>query len=95
MSALERTVLRRAGKGGASIGALILAVLVPKCPLCVAGLLSAAGIATAGAREVAPYARPLAFALAGVIALLVVGSELRRRRAHSTACCGARASGNG
>ena len=90
MPAPERPALRRAGKGGASLGAVALAVLVPKCPLCVAGLLSAAGFATAGARSVAPYVRPGAFALAAAIALLVVGSELRRRRTRSAACCASR-----
>lgn len=90
MSAPERRALRRAGKGGASLGAVALAVLVPKCPLCVAGLLSAVGLATAGARAVAPYVRPGAFAIAGAIVLVVLASELRRRRARSTACCASR-----
>ncbi len=87
MSAREGGALRRAGKGGASLGALALAVLVPKCPICVAALLSAAGLATAGARAAAPYVRPAAFVLAAVVVVVAVWSERRRAR---RACCRAR-----
>jgi len=84
MSSGEGGALRRAGKGGASLGALALAVLVPKCPICVAALLSAAGLATAGAREVAPYVRPAAFLVAAVVVAVAVWSERRRARRR---CC--------
>jgi hypothetical protein len=70
--------LRRAGSGAVSIGAVIAAALVPKCPLCIAAMLSAAGVGAAVARDLAPFVRGLSLALAMGLAALVAAAEWRR-----------------
>ena len=72
------------------------ALLVPKCPLCVMGLLSFLGMDALAASSAAPFIRPLAVGLSVVFLLLVIRSERRaiaRRRARSRelslrSCCG-------
>ena len=67
---------------------LALAALVPKCPLCVVGALSALGLGTA-AGWLAPAVRPAAFALALLGVLAVLRSEWRRRALRG-GCCASR-----
>jgi hypothetical protein len=76
--------LRRAGSALASIGAATGAALVPKCPLCVAAILSAAGFGTAGAHHLAPFIRGAALALAVLLPIAIVLGERRRARRP---CC--------
>jgi hypothetical protein len=72
-----------------SVGSTALLALAPKCPLCVAAVLSSLGLGAAAASFFGPLLRPfsIAFALVAVTAL-VVGERRRlqaRRAAHS--CC--------
>lgn len=77
-----------------SAAAIIAAALVPKCPLCVAAMLSALGVGSACATFLGGVARPFVFALAALAVVLVGFAELRRfvarRRAHASAGCCAR-----
>lgn len=81
MSAREGA--RRLARGVASIGTVAAAVLVPKCPMCVAAALSVVGVGASLGFSVAPFVRPLAFvvALATTVAFLWRERDLRRRRA--------------
>src|SRR5688500_15815948 len=71
---LASTLARRAATplaSVASLAALIGAVLVPKCPLCIAAALSALGVGAAVARQTAPLVHHSALVLGalGLIAL--------------------------
>jgi hypothetical protein len=79
----------RSAPAAASFGTVALAVLAPKCPLCVAAALSALGLGTASAGCIAPFVRPAAFALAAAAVLALVWGEARRRRRAAKApdCC--------
>ena len=75
-----------------SLGTLLAAAFVPKCPLCVAAMLSAIGVGTGAASTIAPVVRPLMFGLALAALALLVRSEWRRLRARragtsSPPCC--------
>ena len=70
-----------------SLGAVAATALVPKCPFCIVAILSAAGIGGAGAHHVAPLLRPLAIALALIVAVSLVWAERRRGRQHAPPCC--------
>jgi hypothetical protein len=61
----------------ASLGAVVGAFLVPKCPFCIAGALSVVGMGAA-----APIVRPLAFVLAFASVAFAVWTTRRRR-----SCC--------
>jgi hypothetical protein len=74
----------RARSAATSIGAFTLAALVPKCPLCVAAMLSAAGVGAAAAHSLAPFLRTGAFAIAFLAIVACVWIEWRRPR---RACC--------
>jgi hypothetical protein len=65
-----------------------LALLLPKCPLCVAALLSSLGFGAASAMRLAPWLHHLALAAAVcAIAAGVASASLRfRRRARGCAC---------
>jgi hypothetical protein len=80
---------RRVARASASIGALVLAASIPKCPLCVAAALSAAGAGATLGTSLAPFARPLAVALAvAALVAFFTGEWLRRkRRARRRSCC--------
>jgi hypothetical protein len=83
-----RDGVRRVASGSASIGAIVVAALIPKCPLCVAAALSAIGVGATVGSSLAPIARPIGFALAAV-ALVASGIgewRRRRRRACAVAC---------
>jgi hypothetical protein len=84
----------RAPSALASIGTLVLAVLVPKCPLCVAAALSALGVGATAASALAPAVRPLVFVVAAtaVVGLAIAeGRRLARKRRHTEtgthSCC--------
>jgi hypothetical protein len=68
-----------------SIGAVAAAVALPKCPLCVAGLLSAAGIGGSLVETVVPILRPAALAL-GLVLAVVLAASLVARRARRRPC---------
>ena len=78
----------------ASLGTIVAAALVPKCPLCVAAMLSALGVGSAAAGAIAPAVRPVVFTLAALAVALLARLEWRRlRRARRPAmtvatCCG-------
>jgi len=75
-----RDGVRRAARASASIGALVAAALLPKCPLCVAAVLSALGIGASVSASVAPALRPLGIAVAVLALVLFARGEWRRRR---------------
>ncbi|HVU04952.1 MAG TPA: hypothetical protein VHE30_24545 [Polyangiaceae bacterium] len=84
--------LARGTAFGSTAGTFVLAALVPKCPLCVAAMLSAWGVGASVAGTVAPVVRPalLVLTVAAVLAVGVVGvrsSRNRRRRAESQPSC--------
>jgi predicted lysophospholipase L1 biosynthesis ABC-type transport system permease subunit len=76
----RRDGVGRAGRASASLGAIVLAALIPKCPLCVAAWLSALGLGASLGALVAPIVRPLGFALATLAIAFFVRAEHRRRR---------------
>ncbi|HEY1954549.1 MAG TPA: hypothetical protein VGH28_03040 [Polyangiaceae bacterium] len=82
----RRRVARTASS--AIVPGLVLA-LAPKCPMCVAAWLSVFGVSAGVAVGIAPWLRPLAFALLGVTAVLTMRAWLRaRRRSANLAACG-------
>jgi hypothetical protein len=66
----------------------LLAISLPKCPLCVAAYLIAFGISASVAHAAAPFVQPLAFALvaATLVALTLGAWRLRHREAQPTCC---------
>ncbi len=80
----------------ASLGTIALAALVPKCPLCVAAMLSALGMGSAAAFAIAPAVRPVVFTLAALAVALLARLEWRRLRKarkptlNPATCCGDR-----
>jgi hypothetical protein len=85
-----RSARGRASAIISSAGAILLAALVPKCPLCIAAALSAWGLGAAAA--LAPTLRPLLLALA---ALALAGAEVQRRRARIARSCTSSCDGGG
>ena len=77
------------------LGTALGALLVPKCPLCIAAALSLLGMNAVAASSAAPLVRPLAFAVSVAFLLFVVGSERRRsmlrvlrlRKGNNRSCC--------
>jgi hypothetical protein len=78
--------VRRAARASAPLGAILLAALIPKCPLCVAAALSALGMGAMLGAHFAPGVRALAIALALVSSLAFARSEWLRHRRR--VCCG-------
>jgi len=76
--------------GGSTIGAILAALLLPKCPLCIAALLGAAGIGSTSAALVAPWLRPTFIVLAVIGAMMLVASRrfLERFSSRSRCECG-------
>ena len=75
-----------------SIGTIAAALLLPKCPMCIAVALSAIGLGGSFGAAVAPLLRPVAIALGGLALLTLAWAEVRRRRARASGdCCAARA----
>jgi hypothetical protein len=69
--------LGRIGGVVSSFGTVLCAVLLPKCPLCLAALLGAIGLGASGASLVAPLVRPAAMVLAAAGFLLLAWSASR------------------
>jgi hypothetical protein len=67
----------RAGGVASSVGTVLCAVLLPKCPLCVAAWLGAAGLGAGAATLVAPFVRPAALLLAALVLLALAWSFAR------------------
>ena len=66
---------------------VVLAVLLPKCPLCVAAFLMWFGFGAALASQLAPWLHYLMLAVAAcAITLGVASAILRRRRARACTC---------
>ena len=76
------------GRATSSFGAALLALLVPKCPLCIAAYLAALGLGATAAHSAALFVRPVVFTLAGVALLaLVLGVWRSRHRRTAPSCC--------
>jgi len=77
------------------LGTALGALLVPKCPLCIAAALSLLGMNAVAASSAAPLIRPLAFAVSVAFLLFVLRSErrssmlrrLRGRKGNNRSCC--------
>lgn len=65
------------------VGSTVAAILVPKCPLCIAAYLTLCGVGAGWAAVVAPVVRPAAFALSVVSLAALVVTIVRRRRSRS------------
>jgi hypothetical protein len=72
----------RPGRSGlaSSLGAGLGAVLLPKCPLCVAAVLSSLGLGATAAGLLAVVLRPAALTLAGAGLIVVAWAAWRARR---------------
>ena len=79
-----RDRLRRLASIVGSLGTIILAALIPKCPLCVAAALSAVGLGATIGASLAPIVRPVAFVCAAIALLASVRVVWRRR--HTSTC---------
>ena len=93
-----RAELRRVLPGLGSFGSLALALLLPKCPLCIAAVLSGAGVGAAAAALMAPYLKPLAY-VAAIARFMVLlwrhrGAGPKRSGTHCCACSQSSASGS-
>lgn len=84
----RRDRVGRIGRGAASLGAIVAAALIPKCPLCVAAALSAIGVGASLGAMLAPIVRPLGFALAVIALAAAARGEWQRRK--RLACGGCR-----
>ena len=78
-------VLGRMG-GGSTVGAVLAALLLPKCPLCIAALLGAAGVGATSAALVAPWLRPACIVLAVMGAMVFLASRRRTLRRIGDDC---------
>jgi hypothetical protein len=76
--------------GGTSFGAALVAVVVPKCPLCVATYMAGFGLSASAAQATAPYVRPIALGLAILsLAGLALGMwhTRKQRDDEQPSCC--------
>jgi hypothetical protein len=71
--------------GGASAAAVAAALVLPKCPLCILGLLSAIGVGGSLAPAVVPALRPAALTV-GLVLAVVLAASLVVRRARRRTC---------
>ena len=77
------------------LGTALGALLVPKCPLCIAAALSLLGMNAVAASSAAPLIRPLSFGVSVAFLLFVLRSErrssmlrrLRVRKGNNRSCC--------
>jgi hypothetical protein len=77
------------GRAAAAIATVIAAVLLPKCPVCIAAYLAALGLGAGAAHGAAPFVRPVVFAVASFAAVaLVLGLWRVRRGRAAERCCG-------
>jgi hypothetical protein len=65
-----------------SAGTILLAALVPKCPLCVAAMLSVWGVGATAAGALAPAVRPSIIVLAALALAALVATQVQRVRAR-------------
>lgn len=88
---------RRLGFAASQLAILAAAVVVPKCPLCIVAYLTAFGLSTAVAHQLAPWLLPAIWGALVVSTVYVAARLLRRRNAagysavpvtHSDRCCG-------
>ena len=63
------------------LGPGLVLALAPKCPLCLAAYLSAAGVSAGAAAAVAPWLRPVAIAL---LVVLTIATAVAWRQRIST-----------
>ena len=89
MNTDRRRRLQGAGFGSALLAEGLLLALVPKCPLCVAAMLSFWGLGAGVAGALAPWLRPVALLSAALCALAL--AVVLRRRAGAPVETGARA----
>lgn len=87
---MRAEVVGRAARASASLGSVALAVLLPKCPLCVAAALSALGLGAGLSGGLAPLAEPVVVTTVVLAGAVFVRGEWRRRRRlpRSTGCPG-------
>lgn len=72
-------------------GAALLALLIPKCPLCVTAWLAAFGMSAGAASVTASFARPLLLVVAAVAVARLAVASWRRRHVHAAVnCCQSR-----
>lgn len=84
-----REGMARGASAGVPAFAVLGAALMPKCPLCVAAVLSTLGVGLSTRLWVAPMVRPLALAVAVVaVVLFVLGEWLRRAGRGASGPCG-------
>lgn len=74
----------------ASTASVLCAVLLPKCPMCIAAWLSILGIGAGIGAAVGLVLRPLAIAVAVTTAVTLLASWLRARATARGACCSQR-----
>lgn len=60
-----------------SAASALCALLLPKCPICIAGWLSIVGLSAGVGAMVAPVVRPAAIILAIATALVIVAGHIR------------------
>src|SRR5262245_6067129 len=81
----DRAAKAPRGLWAAALGSALVAVLVPKCPLCVAAYLVLLGVSAGAASLAAPLLFPAAIALAALAfgAAVFRGRDRRRTRRSS------------
>jgi hypothetical protein len=86
----ETLVSGRISGGVTSVVSLIAAVLLPKCPLCVAVWLSGLGLGAASAFDLAPLIRPalLMVAVSTLVGWAIFERRRMLRRPACTTSCG-------
>jgi hypothetical protein len=76
----RRPAARRAAGSWLALASGLLALLLPKCPLCLAAYLSALGVTVGAASVALSVLRPLGLALALLAAAAILAHRLRTRR---------------
>ena len=85
----RRDGLRRGASASTSAFAFLGVALMPKCPVCVAAVLSTVGVGATFGAWFAPVARPFGLAVAVLALVVFARSEWRRRRRRvATRECG-------
>src|SRR5262245_15858711 len=70
---------------GLSLVSAIGALLLPKCPICLAGYLAVFGLGTGAASVLSPMLRPIALGLMAITLVLLVIKRSAKRAAVSSA----------
>ena len=74
------------------VGSVVLLVLAPKCPLCIAAYLASIGLGVGAAACLAPLLRPALFVFAALGVLALLWRIARRARPAAFGVADARAS---